>query len=386
MGDEHRTQEKRCMNIGILTPGFSANADDWALPFLQNLTDELSKQDEVCVIALRYPHQRQPYRVNRVQVYPLGYGSNTRGVRRLQLWLDTLRKIVALHREKPFDVLHAIWSDETGLLATWAGRLLGIPVVTSIAGGELVCLPEIQYGSQCSRFGRWIVGQAMKANVVTVSGSHSRAMLQKAYRVADEKIQTVVWGVDTERFCPVPAQKQTNRLLHVGSSVGIKNQDLLLRAVARLETVELDIVGDGVLRPQLEQLASELGIANRVHFVGSIPYPEMPQYFQRVSLHIITSFNEVVPMATLEAAACGVPTISTRVGVIVDYPEIGITVANDDAALTQAIQTLLEDNECREKLAQSAYQLVQEKFTTQKTADMLKWLYSNLHSKREKRQ
>jgi hypothetical protein len=109
------------MNIGILTPGFSKDVDDWALPFLQNLADELSQHGDVRVIALRYPHTRQPYIVNRIQVYPLGYGANTRGLRRLQLWLNTLRLIQKLHAEKPFDVLHAIWSDETGLLATWAG-------------------------------------------------------------------------------------------------------------------------------------------------------------------------------------------------------------------------------------------------------------------------
>src|SRR5688572_7480541 len=101
------------MNIGILTPGFSKDAQDWALPFLQNLTDELSRYGDVRVIALRYPHTRQPYTVNQVQVYPLGYGSNTRSLRRFQLWMDTLQLISKLHSEKPFDVLHAIWSDET---------------------------------------------------------------------------------------------------------------------------------------------------------------------------------------------------------------------------------------------------------------------------------
>src|SRR5262245_53330293 len=124
------------MNIGILTPGYSRDAQDWSLPFLQNLADELSRHVDVRVIALRYPHTRQPYTVNRVQVYPMGYGTHSRSLRRLQLWIDTLRLVLQLHQQKPFDVLHAIWSDETGLLATWVGKLLGIPTVTSIAGGE----------------------------------------------------------------------------------------------------------------------------------------------------------------------------------------------------------------------------------------------------------
>ncbi|MDQ7023949.1 MAG: glycosyltransferase [Anaerolineae bacterium] len=369
------------MNIGILTPGFSANSDDWALPFLQNLVDELSTEEDVRVIALRYPHQTQPYAINQVRVYPLGYGSDTRGLRRLQLWTATLRKIIGLHREKPFHVLHAIWADETGLLATWAGRLLNIPTVTSIAGGELVCFPEIGYGSQCSCFGRWIVGQALKAKVVTVSGSHSRGLIQKAgYDLANDTIHTVIWGVDTEKFTPEPSQKQEIRLLHVGSLVGIKNQAMLLRAVARLENVELDIVGDGVLRPKLEKLARELDIAQRVHFHGSIPYPDMPQYYQRATLHIITSHNEFVPMATLEAAACAVPTISTKVGIVVDYPEMGLTVDNDEVALAEAINDLLRDNERRVALSQSAYETVQELFTLADTTENLLTTYLHLYS------
>jgi glycosyltransferase involved in cell wall biosynthesis len=366
------------MNIGILTPGFSKDADDWALPFLQNLTDELSKYSDVRVIALRYPHTRQPYSLNRVQVYPLGYGANTRGLRRLQLWLDTLRLIQKLHVEKPFDVLHAIWSDETGLLATWAGRLLGIPTVTSIAGGELVCFSELQYGSQCSIFGRWIVGQAVKAKRITVSGSHSQAMLEKAYPVDKRRIHTVVWGVDTEKFYPDPSQKQMNRLLHVGSLVGVKNQKMLLQAIARLQNIELDIVGDGVLRPELEQLARDLGIAERVHFIGNVPYPEMPQYYQRASLHISTSHNEVVPMATLEAAACGVPTISTPVGILPDHPDLGVIVDPDEITLAAMIDALLRDEARRENLSQSAHEAVQQRFTVQQTANQLQALYQQL--------
>jgi glycosyltransferase involved in cell wall biosynthesis len=372
---------KSKLNVGILTPGFSKDAQDWALPFLQNLTDELSLHVDVRVIALRYPHTRYPYNINQVQVYPLGYRANTRGLRRLQLWLDTLRLIRKLHSEKPFDVLHAIWSDETGLLATWAGRLLGIRTVTSIAGGELVCFPELQYGSQCSRFGRWIVGQAVRAKAVTVSGSHSQAMLKQTYTVSDKKIHTVVWGVDTEKFYPAPDQRQANRLLHVGSLVGIKNQKLLLKAIARLENVELDIVGDGVLRPELEKLARDLGIAERVHFIGNVPYPEMPQYYQRAALHIITSYNEVVPMATLEAAACGVPTISTAVGILPDRPTLGITVDSNENTLAEAIATLLGDATQREKLSRSAYEIVQKQFTMRHTAKILRELYGSLQSR-----
>jgi glycosyltransferase involved in cell wall biosynthesis len=372
------------MNIGILTPGFSANEEDWAIPFLQNLVGQLAQTDDVRVIALRYPHQRQPYSVNGAQVYPLGYGAGAHGLQRMRLWLDALRLIRRLHHENSFDVLHAIWSDETGLLASWAGRWLGIPTVTSIAGGELVGLKEIGYGSQCSHFGHWTVGQALRSDAVVVSGSSNRSLITQAgYHVPESKIHTITWGVDNTLFTPFATLPETRRLLHVGSLVPVKNQAMLLRALARLDNVELDIVGTGYLLPDLQRLAAELGIAERVHFLGSVPYTQMPKIYQRAALLVMTSRSEVVPMTILEAAACGVPTIGTHVGVLPDHLALGVTVpVGDDAALALATASLLNDTPRLIALRQSASQTVPAELSVQHTAVRYRDLHTHLMSTR----
>src|SRR5690606_30167599 len=122
-------------------------------------------------------------------VHPLGAGSYVRGGRRLKLWWDALRLVERLHRQQPFDVLHAMWADETGLLAAWAGRLLGIPIIVSILGGELVGLRDIDYGLQRSRFSRWVVGQALHgANRVIVPSGYVQTLLNASgYHVPAEK-------------------------------------------------------------------------------------------------------------------------------------------------------------------------------------------------------
>src|SRR5690242_8728110 len=132
------------MKVGILLPGFSSDEHDWAIPVQLNLVREMATHDDVRVLALRYPHRRDHYSVYGATVCSLGVGQ-VRGFGRLKLWIDALLILRRLHREKPFDVLHAMWADETGLIAAWAGRWLGIPVVVSVAGGELVGFDDLNY-------------------------------------------------------------------------------------------------------------------------------------------------------------------------------------------------------------------------------------------------
>jgi glycosyltransferase involved in cell wall biosynthesis len=105
----------------------------------------------------------------------------------------------------------------------------------------------------------------------------------------------------------------------------------------------------------------------------------MPDYYQRAALHVMTSLNEVVPMSTLEAAACGLPTVSTAVGILPDYPTMGVTVPmNDDAALAGAIAELLADDQRRAILGQSAYVTARDFFCIERTVEQYQVLYEQL--------
>jgi glycosyltransferase involved in cell wall biosynthesis len=378
------------MNIGILLPGFSSDENDWAIPVQLNLVREMARHDAVRVLALRYPHRRDCYPVFGATVYSLGVGQ-VRGFRRLALWWEALQTLRRLHREKPFDVLHAMWADETGLIAVWAGRWLGIPVVVSVAGGELVGLDDIGYGLQRSAFSRWIVRQALEqADAVIVACSYVQWLIaERGYHVPDTKIHTIALGVDTQIFRPSidsltlrerVAGGEGFRLIHVASLVGVKDQAMLLRAFARLKAnVTLDIVGTGPELERLERLATDLGIHERVNFRGAVHHLDLPKYYQQADLNILTSRHEGLGMVTLEAATCGVATISTAVGLLPDYPHMGLTVpVGDDAALAVAIQDLLADEERRTALARSACAAVKEKFTIQHTAVLFRELYDTI--------
>lgn len=387
------------MNVGILIPGFSSDENDWSIPVQQHLMRHLSHDDNVRVIALRYPHHRQPYRIYNASIYPLG-ARRARGVRRLGLWLAALHMLRRLHGERPFDVLHAMWADETGLLAVWAGRRLNVPSVVSIVGGELVAFPALDYGLQRSAFSRWIVGQALRADAVIASSPYARRLIARAgYHVHEDRLHTIPLGVDTDLFRPPdtadvgaglrPARsaisssgEETPRLIHVASLVPIKDQVLLLRAVARLhDHVVLDIVGTGSEERKLRSLAAELGIAHRVNFLGAVPHTELPACYRRATLHVITSRHEGQALVTLEAAACGIPTVGTAVGLLADAPELGIAIpVGDDEALAAAIHDLLSDETRRQTLAQTARAAVEREYSIERTVERLRSLYNSLSS------
>jgi glycosyltransferase involved in cell wall biosynthesis len=364
------------MNIGILIPGFGANEDDWALPVYQNLVRELAKSHHVRVIALRYPHTRQSYTYHGAEVYPLGYGAWTRGLRRLRLWWDTFRLMRKLHQEEPFDVLHGIWADETGALSGWIGNSLKIPSVVTVAGGELVGFPDINYGLQLSFYSRWVVNQAMVNNSAII-------MLSKVWVIIkfgrwNETFTHIPLGIDPNVFYPSSIDRKPYHLIHVGSLIPIKNQKILLDTIALLDDrVTLDIIGDGHLETELKAYAKKLKISQHVNFLGKVPHTQLREHYSQAQLHIMTSYHEAFGMVILEATACGTPTVGTYVGLITDAVDF-IYSADYPEELAEIIQSLLDSPSELEISRQKCLQVVQDKYTIEHIANQHIKLYKSL--------
>src|SRR3977135_507588 len=133
------------MRVGLVVPGFSADAEDWCIPALRHLARALARTDDVRVVAVRYPYQPARYSVAGASVIAVG-GAEARGGAALDGWRKHLGLLIREHRRQKFDVLHAFWATESGFLTALAGRLLRVPTLVSLAGGELVSLPTIGYG------------------------------------------------------------------------------------------------------------------------------------------------------------------------------------------------------------------------------------------------
>jgi len=147
-------------------------------------------------------------------------------------------------------------------------------------------------------------------------------------------------------------------VLYVGRLVEFKRVDVLIRAFAKLggdSPAHLVIVGDGVLRPQLEALAEQLGVAARTQFRGFVEPAEIPLWYAVGDVMVLPSVGETWSVAVLEALASGLPVITTdTVGAAADAiknPVVGTIVPSADAtALSQAISARLADGPDRTKV------------------------------------
>ena len=148
------------MKIGLITPGFSADADDWAIPALQNLASALAQRHTVHVFSLRYPTSGL-YEWDGFVHTAIGGGQNLRW-RAIKPWCRLIQAIRQSHQSHPFYVLHAFWADEVGMLTALSGRLIKRPVVISLAGWELAHLPHIKYGAQGIFTRRQFIKYALK--------------------------------------------------------------------------------------------------------------------------------------------------------------------------------------------------------------------------------
>jgi rhamnosyl/mannosyltransferase len=171
------------------------------------------------------------------------------------------------------------------------------------------------------------------------------------------------------------------RLLFVGRLVYYKGVDVLLRALVHVGDAMLTLVGDGADRAELETLATELGVADRTQFLGSVPDSELAACYSAADVFVLPSVSraEAFGMAMTEAMANGLPAISTALGTGTDWVNLdgqtGLVVPpNDGGALATAIERL-RDAELRARLGAEAARRAAKLFSFDDHVNELETVY-----------
>ena len=170
----------------------------------------------------------------------------------------------------------------------------------------------------------------------------------------------------------------TDKIISVGRHVEKKGVDILLRATAQLIengiNVHVDIVGDGPHREKSIELCKNLKIEENVMFHGNILNSKLCEYYNRAGIYVLASADEGKPVALMEAMACSLPVIATRVGDVSDMIRDGVSGfiidIGDENALVDRLTRLLFDRELMINMGQEA-KIDSENFDLKKQVDIL---------------
>jgi glycosyltransferase involved in cell wall biosynthesis len=339
------------------------------------LIERLSMDNEVEVFALSQEPLPGEWPLAGARIYNIGAHHTKR---------EAIRAIRRRHLVARFDVIHAIWSGACGAVCVLAAKFLGIPSVIHVAGGELVALHDILYGGRMSWRGRVREAIVLRAadRVTAASEPTIRALANLGLRG-----RRVPLGVDLRSWPPrAPVRRDADslpRLIHLASLNRVKDQNTLLQALVALKNTgrqfRMDVVGEDTLRGAIQAFAATCGLGEQVRFHGFLNQRLLRPVVEQAHLLVMSSRHETGPLAMLEAAVAGVPTVGTSVGHIAEWaPEAALAVPVGDAdALAGALMQLLDDESLRLRIASAAH----ERAITQDadyTARHFKSLYSSL--------
>lgn len=272
---------------------------------------------------------------------------------------------------KKIDAIHAHWIVPQGFtvaaLKLFSRRLP--PVLVTSHGGDLYALR----GRALERLKRWVL---KRADAITVVSEAMRIYCDEK-GIGPARISVQSMGVDLdEKFTPGSERMERDGIVFVGRLVEKKGVSFLIEAVSiladRYPGLKLTVVGDGPLYESLTALATELGVRERVHFVGSVLNEKVPDYLRAAKISVMPSVvassgdQEGLGLVAVEALGCGCAVVAF------DLPAVRDTIINGQTGLmaepenatdlAAKIAMLLDDEALRRRLAQSGRRYALEKF------------------------
>jgi glycosyltransferase involved in cell wall biosynthesis len=300
--------------------------------------------------------------------------------------VQVVKSFIAVHRylrREKIDLVHTHFSVP-GFIGRLAAMLAGVPAIVHTIHGY-------PYHAKSSRMQRWfyILLERSVGGIAHIVLSQNHGDMEDAIRysiVPRDRLRFIGNGIRLERFRP-PRRRpvaETATIVCVARMEMVKNHRMIfaaLRALAdRGVACRLQLVGGGELRPEYEALCSELGIRDRVEFLGY--RDDIPQVLASADVAVLTSIKEGVPRAIMEAMAMELPVVATRIPGNVDAVrdgETGYLVEVDDVtALTDRLERLIQDPALRARLGARGREVVIRDFDEERISEALAHIYRSL--------
>ena len=358
---------KRDVNIHIIAPG------------QQQLTDKISPVTEDGVTVHRTFSILSDYHADPHHLQVLG------------------DYIIKLHQKQNFDLVHAAFLMPPGFLGAIVATEIARPLIVSVRGSDWEVL---RYSIQHAANLRWVLERA--SYVTSVSDD----LMQKMRRMVRIKAGKVISNVfdasifdaralsevikDRENRLQVLAETFLRMKSQGGTVIGaagflrpIKGFHILLQALERVVKIHPDtrllVVGqfaqESYKREMLRQI-SDRGLKRQVVFTGYVPHRDVLAWMKEMDIFAFPSLHEGSPNALLEAMACGLPIVTSRIGGIVDIVEdnrdVLLVPADDVDMLSEKLQQLVQDVALRKRLGRAAKQKIESQFSPDRETEI--WL------------
>ena len=298
-----------------------------------------------------------------------------------------LKKIL---RQHAIERVHIIFFDYFRAVA-W---------ITKLAGGKSIVYEMQNGGVFRARTWKRLLIQARNrimtapfVRIIAISDYIKGQLIEGG--IPADKIAVRHLGIDTARFRPNASQREC-----LAKRFGVKPGEIILSTVSYLRPIKnpqiivqacgelakrgvgahLFVAGDGEMLSELKQLSSELGIADRVHWLGLVPDPT--ELLQASDVFLLATVGEAFGLVLAESMACGVPVVGANAGAIpevVKDAETGLLVeAWSASALADGIEKLAKNPSLQRRMSQQAIEHVANNFTLPKAVDETLEIYRQL--------
>jgi len=377
------------MKIGVITSAYPEYKDDPHGIFVHRLMKEVIKQgNEVHVIA---PHTGglTKYNLDGVEVKKFHYFYPKRFEKLCGRsgMIDNVKEgvlvkfqvltflffniLYSITKMKDMDIIHVQWPIPNGLGAYFLKKIYKTPYINTIHGEEFYL--SKRYHTLFAL--KWLINNSFK----TITNSNATKNSCSRLDLNEDKFEVIPFGVDINFFKPLntPKNEEVFQILSVGYLIERKGFEYLIKAVKEVlkeySNVTLKIIGSGPLEDKLQYLITELKLVNQVKLIGNVSDNELLHLYNSSDLFILPSITDTqgntegLGVVLLEAMACELPVIGSKVGGIPDIiinNETGLLVNEKDILeLSMKIKYLIDNKELRQKLATNGLHRVNEKFS-----------------------
>ncbi len=305
----------------------------------------------------------------------------------------TVNRMLAGH---DYDIVHSIGCNtlRANVVTIQNIQPVKMRVLEATAAGERVSLPRritrrLYLAVTCraeKNLYTWREGKKPPVFLPVSRGVERE--LRETYRIGPARVRIVPNGADTAVFHPFSGperrawrgengfQPDDHLAIFSGGEWSRKGLEPAIRAVAMLPDAKLFIAGDDPDRARFQELARSCGAADRIHFGGF--RKDIPDALAAADVFLFPSHYEAFSLATIEAAACGLPIVATKINGTEDFVspgETGFFVTHDPADIATRLAMLFGDREARLRMGACARELVEKNYTWNRIATLTEEAY-----------